>query len=88
MCIFALPKGAAVDGRLLDAFEAHFDGDGDAAVAAVRRRAAQLLRALPTSVEEDDAVLAAAGADADDAAAAPVRLRRAQKLLLHELLEA
>jgi hypothetical protein len=61
------------------------DGDADAAVAAVRRRAAQLLRALPTSVDEDDAALAAAGADAE--AAAPVRLRRVQKLLLHELLD-
>lgn len=80
--------GAAVDGRLLDALEAALGGDGDAALAAVRRRAAQLLRALPTTAEEDAAALAAlppqdvtAGADA------PLLLRRAHKRLLLALLE-
>ncbi len=74
-----------MDGRLLDAFEEALGGDGDAAVAAVRRRAAQLLAALPTSAEQDAQLLARCG---DDDAAAPIRFRSAQKLLLQALLDA
>ena len=74
-----------MDGRLLDLCEGALGGDGDAAVAAVRHRAAELLAELPTTLEQDATALQAVDAQ-DEEAAMPIRYRIAQKLLLRALV--